>query len=110
METPFFVSSLAIYLQSLSWIATGTGVFFSVTIFLFGAKELQKLNKEGRQPTCVDSIEDQVAISDKDGKYDEKDRRNPATKEPNFKRRLRTNSTHSSITVSQDQDPCGKAP
>lgn len=82
METPFFVSSLAICLQSLSWIATGTGVFFSVTIFLFGAKELQKLIKEGRQPTCVDSIEDQVAISDKDGKYDEKDRRNPATKEP----------------------------
>ena len=107
METPFFVSSLAIYLQSLSWIATGTGVFFSVIIFLFGAKELQKLNIEGRQPTCVDSIEDQVAISDKDGKYDENDCRNPATKEP--KRRLRTNSTHSSITVSQDQDPCSKA-
>ena len=100
-----FVISLATYLQYLSWIATGTGVFFAI-IFLIGAKEPQKLNEVEKQPTCVGNIEDHVAMSDEDGKNDEN--RYHATKEP--QRRLRTNSTYSSIMVSQGQDPCGKAP
>ncbi|XP_022807353.1 uncharacterized protein LOC111344393 [Stylophora pistillata] len=79
---------------SLSWIATGTGVLFAF-IFLFGAKEPQKLNEKGKKSTCVGSIEDQVAASEKDGKYDETDCKNPPTKEP--QRRLRVNSTYSSI-------------
>lgn len=106
VKTPLsFVISLATYLQYLSWIATGTGVFFAI-IFLIGAKEPQKLNEVEKQPTCVGNIEDHVAMSDEDGKNDEN--RYHATKEP--QRRVRTNSTYSSIMVSQDQDPCGKAP
>ena len=107
IELPLLSSTCsgdALFCQfSCSWIATGIGIFFGI-VFLIGAKEPQKLNaqREAR------SIEDQVSISDDDGKYDENDSGNPATKER--KRLLRTNSTHSSIMVSQDQEPCSKAP